>query len=494
MNIIFIIIDTLRYDYIRANGLKPWMHTPNMDRLAARSLVFDRAYAASFPTIPHRTDLMTGQYGDPFHRWLPLRTDIETLPRLLERQGGYCTQLLHSTPHLVNGLHGFDFPFNAWTPVRGTEVDRPWIDDKPFTYLSNWTNDPLFDFVTEPVFSKALGQVMVTYSRANRQREKLEDWSTSQLFALASRFLKDNQKRRNFFLWLDCFDPHPPYDAPAELVRLYDQTPGYDGKVDMRGSLLAMQFANLIPSAPQAAIDRVRAYYAAMVTFVDQGIGRLLDTLEETGLDKETAIVFTADHGTKMGEFHSMNKNLPFTDHVCRVPLMVATPDGAVGHSSIIVQPQDIFQLILGLGKVPPPAGRVGHDPLQAALSGAAWPREVGLTGISLNYWKGNADQSLVAVHKGDWYLTLAANPAACQLFHLGATRLEENQAAARPEMVNDLRAAGIAELKHRGLAEPLVEWLQTHGQLPFPQEAVNVRQPSPGWEEYWGRIYNRWE
>ena len=72
MNIILIIIDTLRYDYIRANGLKPWMHTPNMDRLAARSLVFDRAYATSLPTIPHRTDLMTGQYGDPFHRWLPL--------------------------------------------------------------------------------------------------------------------------------------------------------------------------------------------------------------------------------------------------------------------------------------------------------------------------------------------------------------------------------------------------------------------------------------
>ena len=77
MNIVLLVIDTLRYDYIGANG-NDWIRTPNLDALAAGSLVFDRAFAGSFPTIPHRTDVMTGRYGGPFHPWMPLRFDVVT--------------------------------------------------------------------------------------------------------------------------------------------------------------------------------------------------------------------------------------------------------------------------------------------------------------------------------------------------------------------------------------------------------------------------------
>jgi len=67
MNIIIVIIDTLRYDYIGANG-NDWIQTPNMDSLADRAWVFDRSFTSSYPTIPHRTDAITGRYGRPFHR------------------------------------------------------------------------------------------------------------------------------------------------------------------------------------------------------------------------------------------------------------------------------------------------------------------------------------------------------------------------------------------------------------------------------------------
>ena len=63
MNIILCIIDTLRYDYVGAHATNDWIQTPNMDRLASKSWVFDRAFAASYPTIPHRTDLTTGRFG-----------------------------------------------------------------------------------------------------------------------------------------------------------------------------------------------------------------------------------------------------------------------------------------------------------------------------------------------------------------------------------------------------------------------------------------------
>ena len=66
MNIALVVIDTLRYDYIGANG-NTSIETPNIDRFAAKAWAFDRAFCASFPTIPYRTDVITGQYGGPFH-------------------------------------------------------------------------------------------------------------------------------------------------------------------------------------------------------------------------------------------------------------------------------------------------------------------------------------------------------------------------------------------------------------------------------------------
>ena len=89
MNFILIVIDTLRYDYVGANG-NPNIRTPNLDRLAARSWNFQRAFAGSFPTIPLRTDLMTGRYGAPFHPWKPLDCDKPTLPRALAETEHRC--------------------------------------------------------------------------------------------------------------------------------------------------------------------------------------------------------------------------------------------------------------------------------------------------------------------------------------------------------------------------------------------------------------------
>ena len=193
MNIILLIIDTLRYDYVSACG-NPWVRTPNLDRLAAKSWVFHNMYAASYPTYPHRTDVITGVYGHPFNPWMPLRFDIPTVPRLLAEKG-YCTQLIHDTPVLMHGGAAFDWPFHAVTSIPGASTDRPWIDDQPFTFLNNWKRDPLFDSIGDPEFKEVIGHQLVTYTRANRNRTKPEDWNTAKLFLKASDFLRDNKKR-----------------------------------------------------------------------------------------------------------------------------------------------------------------------------------------------------------------------------------------------------------------------------------------------------------
>jgi len=104
---------------------------------------------------------------------------------------GYCTQLIHDTPHLVNGGHAFDYPFHGWTFVRGAEVDRPRIDGEGFTYLPSWKRDPLFDFVGDPEMRDVRDHVLVTYTRANRHRQKPEDWNAAKLFLTATDFLRE---------------------------------------------------------------------------------------------------------------------------------------------------------------------------------------------------------------------------------------------------------------------------------------------------------------
>ena len=86
MNIAYIVIDTLRYDYIGANG-NDWIETPNIDRFASKAWAYDRAFCASFPTIPYRTDVITGQYGAPLPRLeaAPARTSNLTLDTRTKR-------------------------------------------------------------------------------------------------------------------------------------------------------------------------------------------------------------------------------------------------------------------------------------------------------------------------------------------------------------------------------------------------------------------------
>ena len=482
MNIILMVIDTLRYDHIGANG-NDWIKTPNMDRLAADSWVFDHCITGSYPTIPHRTDVITGRYGGPFHTWQPLPHRAVALPRLLARNG-YCTQLLHDTPHLVNGGHNFDYPFHAWDFIRGAEVDRPSInnlDELP----ENWTWDPVFDFAEKEPFYKSN---MVTYARANHRRCRPEDWNTAKLFLAANQWLQDNTGRDNFFLWLDCFDPHEPWDVPPDYLKMYDDTPGFDGRTDPRSFT-----ARNSPDRTEAAFKRIKAGYSAKVSWVDHWLGTFLDTLEETGLADNTAVVFTADHGTNVGERGKFGKGYPVCEQEARVPLFVRTPDGGKGRSQVIVQPQDIFSTILALGETEAPAGTPGHNVMALTGHDAVGPRHVALAGRAASGW-GNSDPDhmLFTVFDREWCLEYALRPEDCRLTALGSL---EDVAAANPAEVERLRVMAMGEIRQRGADPKLISWLRAAGEERFPDDAIYFDgYPSPaGYVTYFGRLYNEW-
>ncbi|MCH8293460.1 sulfatase [Candidatus Poribacteria bacterium] len=478
MNIIFIVVDTLRYDYIGANG-NNWIETPNIDRLASESWCFDRAFCASFPTIPYRTDVMKGRYGDPFHPWKPLRHDVQTLPWTLA-EAGYATQLIHDTPHLVNGGHNFDWPFHAWTFVRGAEVDRDWLTDK-VEWPNNWCRDPLYDCLGDEAAENAH---VFTYARTNRNRKKPEDWNCAKLFSTASQFLKDNANRENFFLWIDCFDPHEPWDAPAEFMKKYDNAPGYDGRVDPRSLFRHRNDERL----SDAAKERIKAQYPAKLTWMDHCFGQFLDTLESTGLAQNSAVIFTGDHGTNVGDRGSFGKGAPVREQEGHVPLFIRLPEGDTGRSNIIVQPQDFFATILSLAGENPPKEIEGYDILTPAREGKDGSREIALAGTTTERWKSGAPILFTAFNH-EWVLEVAAKPENCRLSRLGSLEYVEKD---YPNIVGEMQAAAFNEIERRGIGLALMAWLRSGGENQFPD---NCRfwdgWPGPsGFYTYFSRIY----
>ena len=120
MNVIFIISDTFRRDHLGCYGNK-WISTPNLDKLAGESVIFDQAHTASFPTVPNRMDLMTGCFTFVQYEWQPLPKNQVVLPDVLGK-AGYVSMLIADTPHTLEDGYSFDRGFSGWKWIRGQEA------------------------------------------------------------------------------------------------------------------------------------------------------------------------------------------------------------------------------------------------------------------------------------------------------------------------------------------------------------------------------------
>ena len=490
-NIIFFVIDTLRYDCVAAKKI-PGLKTPNLDRLRERSITFEHAYTNSYPTIPNRKDMAYGTYGDPFHRWHPMDFSKRAFPRVLF-ENGYCTQLLHDTPHLVNGGMAFDYYFNSWGFFRGAEVDRPWLTDK-WTLPSNWERDSAFDaWEMSDEEMIASSPVMATYLQANAHRKGERDFNCWQLFDAASRFLEDNSRRRNFFLWVDSFDPHEPWDSPEEYVKMY--LPEGNGKIDPR---LLWARVGHGDTMTEEVIRVQRALYFAKLSFVDRQLGKVLDTLDRTGLSEYTAIVLTADHGTGLADgpgFGFGKGPVPY-QYQAHIPLLISAPWLKPEARTDLVQPQDLYATILGLAGI-----SCGLSTSQDLLK-APSAREYAVTGWGPILIDANTspNQHLFTVLTRKWCLTIAADNASCALYAIGSAN---EVSSAHPGVVAELKEAGIAMLAERGMPKEIAGWI-SDGRGTAPEWAAPTDFKSrgyggtqyahsyDGWREYWCRNYLR--
>jgi len=195
VNFLVIVSDTFRRDHLGCYG-NTWISTPNLDRFAAESLIFDRFYTGSFPTIPHRRDLFTGRFSFTYADWGPLPTTEVTLAQLLG-EAGYVSYMVFDTPHLNNNGCWFDRGFSAWNWIRGQEGDR-------------FRTDPIdVELPCEPEKLRGKArQVTEQYLRNTADRRSEEDYFAPMTMREAIRWLEKNGSREKFYLYVDTFDPH----------------------------------------------------------------------------------------------------------------------------------------------------------------------------------------------------------------------------------------------------------------------------------------------
>lgn len=334
MNFIYINSDSLRRDHLGCYG-NDWIHTPNIDKFASEAAVFDRAYTGSFPTVPNRRDVLTGRYTFTFADWSPLTPQEIVLPQVLGK-AGYTSYMVLDTPHIVSNGFGYNRGFSAWNCIRGQEGDR-------------YKTDPLqVKLPCSPKKLRAEDRTTSQYLRNVAGRRGEEDYFAPMTMQDACNWLDANHKRDKFFLYVDTFDPHEPWDPPKKYVDMYD--PGYQGE-----AAIYPCYAPPKTFLTDRELQHIKALYAGEVTMVDTWIGKLLDKIEQLGLSENTMVIVTTDHGFYFGEHNYVGKFGLIYDELNHIPLMIRMPGGKAGRRSQFVQPCDHMPTILDLAGIEHP-------------------------------------------------------------------------------------------------------------------------------------------
>lgn len=451
MNFIFINSDTFRRDHLGCYG-NDWIKTPNLDKFAGESVVFDRAYTGSFPTVPNRRDVLTGRYTFTYTDWAPMTSEETVLAQVL-RAAGYTTYMILDTLHIVANQFGFDRGFHGWIWIRGQEGDR-------------YKTDPLeVRLPCDPQKLRGGVNTVGQYLRNTADRKSEEDYFAPMTMAEASRWLDRNHEHEKFFLYVDTFDPHEPWDPPQKYADMYN--PGYEGE--------AVTYPLYAPCGfiTDPEMEHVRALYAGEVTMVDTWVGKLLRKIDDLGLSENTAVIFTSDHGFYFGEHGLIGKFGPLYPEMSRIPLMIRAPGMQAGRRRQFVQPCDIMPTILDLAGVEPPDTIHGKSLVEALKGGSKPVREFAVTSgaivnppladepivLSEENWGRYARRLRTStVTSDDWTLIFGCGDLQPELYsNIADPRQEKNVFTENKEVVRQLHADYISLLESLGTKEEFI-------------------------------------
>ncbi|MGB2106940.1 MAG: sulfatase [Candidatus Puniceispirillum sp.] len=307
MKVVFVLLDSLNRKAMEPYG-ETAVHTPNFKRFQQRAVTFDNHYVGSLPCMPARRDLHTGRTHFLHRSWGPLEPFDDSFPELMKQNGTYAHLITDHHHYFADGGATYHQRYSSWELVRGQAIDRWKADVAP--------DLDKFKAKYHPVQHHRINYMI---NREHMQAE--EDYCSPKLFKLANEFLTTNHEADNWFLQLECFDPHEPFHAPMRFRDLYETS--YDGPI------LDWPIYDRVTETPEE-ISELRANYAALVTMTDEYFGTLLDFFDKHDMWADTALVLTTDHGFLLGEHDWWAKNrMPVYDEIAHIPLMIYHPDFA---------------------------------------------------------------------------------------------------------------------------------------------------------------------
>lgn len=349
-NILFIIADHHRWDWIGCSGYGIPVHTPNIDALATRGTLFEQCICQSPLCAPSRASLATGLYpnrtGVPDNEF-DLDPSITTYMQLLRNHGYRVATCGKSDLHKKTKWYGLD----GWTRLMGqlgyTEaVDQAGKIDAAL--LSGWPtpSDPYMAYLHQQGLAK-IHHDDYSKRREYRQEHGRAAWAApfdrrhhTDDFAgrAALDLLNGFPKGEPWYLQVNMPGPHDPYDAPAELLARYAD----------------IEFAMPVGASPDDRTDHqaIRRNFAAMIEGIDEWVGRFIDVVAMRDEWANTIIVYTSDHGEMLGEHGRWAKLVPQEASI-RVPLIIAGPSVQEGfRSNALVELTDLsatFTDLVGL-------------------------------------------------------------------------------------------------------------------------------------------------
>jgi arylsulfatase A-like enzyme len=300
-HVVVVLLDSLNRHHLGSYGGTEF-ETPNLDRFAARSTRFTRHVTGSLPCMPARHDLLCGALDFLWRPWgsIELWEEPITVPL---RDAGVTTMLVTDHPHLFeSGGENYHTDFGGWDYVRGHEGDpwKTWID-------TSWLGIP-----APPAgdggwfFRRMLGdgapRLERAYDRTRTYFRSETDYPGPKTMSAASAWLREAAQQprdERWFLMVDEFDPHEPFDTPEPWQGRYEDEPWDGERLIWPPYVVGGRSRGLLT---EAEARHVRANYGAKLTMIDHWFGTILDELDRNDLWSSTAVIVCTDHGHYLGD------------------------------------------------------------------------------------------------------------------------------------------------------------------------------------------------
>ena len=358
--------DTLCRHFMPTYG-NEWVKAPNFDRLAKRTVQFQNYYVGSMPCMPARREMHTGRYNFLHRSWGPLEPFDDSMPAMLNSHGVHSHKVTDHQHYWEDGGATYHQRYSTFEFVRGQEGDK-WIGDV------EKLRDPKGG---EGRWPEHRHSPMHKQDNINREHMVSSDLQPQhKTFSLGLEFIDRNVESDNWYLQIETFDPHEPFFTQEEFQDLYPHE--YDGPAFDWPPYREVREDDL-------TVEHIRYMYAALVTYCDQQLGRVLDVFDKHDLWQDTMLVVNTDHGFLMGEHDWWAKVVtPFFQEVAHIPFWIYDPrhPDCVGETrDSVVQTIDLAPTILDYFDIPATRDMQGKS-LTGAMLNDEPVREAALYGV----------------------------------------------------------------------------------------------------------------